>query len=249
MLQAAAGCACRPWRLVQVPFFDRFQAKSAVEFAVRKLSPVTTAQARVVVVAFNVAGLNGIADGWRRNGLGPSSPVVCGPPRNCTFPAPCATIWIELADCSIFALSSVRIVRESSEFSTTVASLVLEAQVVSLSEGTVTFRMHLPVTDTVVWSYQSMDGALIVAAVADAGRSNLTVSQGGGRSASADGARFESTNGAPPLLVESLPAMSTASGWRAPVRRSRSSCRSMASRVRHRRSSPCTTRTHSGTGQ
>ena len=168
----------------------------------RKLSPVTTAQVRVVVVAFNVAGLNGIADGWRRNGLGPSSPVVCGPPRNCTFPAPCATIWIELADCSIFALSSVRIVRESSEFSTTVASLVLEAQVVSLSEGTVTFRMHLPVTDTVVWSYQSMDGALVVAAVADAGRSNLTVSQGGGRNASADGARFESTNGAPPLLVE-----------------------------------------------
>jgi hypothetical protein len=52
-----------------VPIFDRFQVQRTVDLVVRKTDPITRGQVKVMVVAFNVGGVGGIADGWRRNGL------------------------------------------------------------------------------------------------------------------------------------------------------------------------------------
>ena len=172
-----------------------------LDFAASKTDVVTSAQAKVLIVVFNTGGLNGIGDGWRSNGLSSSSTVACGAPASCTFPGPCSTIWIELPDCATFDLARMRVVADASEFGATTAIIVLEASVRDLPEDVYTFQLHLPVTDTVLWTYQTMDGRLVVSALADARLSNVTVCQGPGCVLTTAGV-FVSTNDASgPVLV------------------------------------------------
>ena len=176
-----------------------------VQFAATKASSGTTAQARVIVVAFNVGGLNGIGEGWRRDGLNASTAIACGSPRSCSLQGPCNTIWLEAANCTEFGRFGIRMVPEASDFSATMASLLFEARVQSVPEGAYPFRMHLPVTDMASWSYQVMDGVITVTAIADAGRSIVTACQGQGCNVTANTPlprSIESTNGAGSLVVK-----------------------------------------------
>ena len=77
---------------LQEPSFKAFQASADVRFIARKESRALTATARVVLLAFNVAGQYGLHLGWRLNvgsfngnplgvnGLGSASAVQCGAP-------------------------------------------------------------------------------------------------------------------------------------------------------------------------
>ena len=176
-----------------MPIFDRFQVQRTVDLVVRKTDSVTRGQVKVMVVAFNVGGVGGIADGWRRNGLSGASTVACGAPATCTFPAPCSTIWVQMPDCATFDLALSRVVGDASEFGATTATIALEVSVGALSEGVYSFQLHLPVTDTISWTYQSMDGRMTVNASADARQSNMTLCQGAGCNSTTG--VFQSTNG------------------------------------------------------
>jgi Leucine-rich repeat (LRR) protein len=78
-----------------VPSFQRFAAADILTFsAMKQASNGTVSRARVVVMAFNVAGPAGIRDGWRHNGLGVDSAVVCGTPPPCNATVACRTIWL-----------------------------------------------------------------------------------------------------------------------------------------------------------
>ncbi len=156
---------------------------------------MTQTQARVLVLAFDVGGAFGIGDAWRQGGLSNSSAVLCGPPENFSFPAPCSTIWLQMADCSIFALADVQLNTTASLFTTTMASLLLTARVKALAEGSYPFQLHLPVSDGLEWSYRRMNGTFSISAVADARLSNLTLCQGAECNVTATNV-FESTNGA-----------------------------------------------------
>ena len=179
-----------------MPVFSRFQVQTTVDLVVRKTSEVSLVQAKIIVVAFNVGGTGGIADGWRLNGLSGSSTVACGAPAACTFPAPCSTIWVQLPDCKAFDLARVSVVGDASEFTATTAIVVLEVSVRALPEGEYAFQLHLPVTDTVSWTYQTMAGRISIVALADARLSNLTLCQGAGCSSTRAADVFQSTNGA-----------------------------------------------------
>jgi hypothetical protein len=189
-----------------VPVFNRFQVQTTVELAVRKTSAVSLVQAKIIVVAFNVGGTGGIAERWRLNGLSGSSTVACGPTAACTFPAPCSTIWVQMPDCATFDLARVRVVGDASEFTATTAIVVLEVTVRALPEGEYAFQLHLPVTDTVSWTYQSMAGRLAIVALADARRSNLTLCQGAGCNSTTAADVFQSTNGALGSVVARIAA-------------------------------------------
>ncbi len=179
-----------------MPVFSRFQVQTTVDLTVRKTSAVSLVQAKIIVVAFNVGGAGGIADEWRRNGLSGSSTVSCGAPATCVFPAPCSTIWVQLPNCATFDLARVRVVGDASEFTATTAIVVLEVTVRALPEGVYAFQLHLPVTDTVSWTYQSIDGRMAVVALADARLSNVALCQGAGCNSTTAADLFQSTNGA-----------------------------------------------------
>ena len=115
--------------LGQPPSFDEFQARPSVDFLVRKEAAVTQTHARVIVLAFDVGGEFGLGDRWRRGGLSNASAVLCGPPANCSFPGPCSTIWLEMADCGVLAMADVRLNASASQFTTTQASLWFAAEV------------------------------------------------------------------------------------------------------------------------
>ncbi len=100
-------------------------------------------QGRVIVLAFNVEPPFGIGTRWLQGGLSNCSTVSCGLPAACSFPAPCSTIWLQMANCSVFVLANVRLNASASEFTSTMASISLTASVQSLAEGSYPFQLHL----------------------------------------------------------------------------------------------------------
>ena len=152
------------------PFFAQFAARAAIEFYVQKKTAAMLGEARLVVLAFNAAGLNGIGDAWWRNGLGTNSTVSCGSPPLCRFPAACRTIWVQMSDCKGVQFS---VVGNGSEFSESSVSLLLAVRAGGLAEGDYPLRMSLPVTDNLTWSFLNISGSLAVKTVADAARSDV----------------------------------------------------------------------------
>jgi hypothetical protein len=174
---------------LQVPNFTLFEAKSEVEFDLKKTVGTMHAQVQVIVVAYNVTG--GIGAGWRRNGLDPNTtvsfgtPPVCSDPNNRCSPIwlePNSTIWLEptIGHSGVDigpTLVSLSVVPSSSRFEEAMALVTLEAEARSVPEGSYPFRMHLPVTDMHSWSYKSMAGSFNVTAVASGLLSTVTLCQ------------------------------------------------------------------------
>jgi hypothetical protein len=152
------------------PFFVQFAARASIEFAVEKKTIDMPGEARLVVLAFNAAGINGIGNAWWRNGLGANSTVSCGSPLHCVFPAACRTMWVQMADCTGVQFS---LVGSGSEFSESSASLLLAVRATGLAERDYPLQMFLPVTDNVTWQFLNLSGSLSVKTVADATRSDL----------------------------------------------------------------------------
>ena len=163
--------------IAQVPFFQRYEARSRLEFSLRKESPVLTSQQRMAVLAFNVAG--GIGDGWRRDGLSLSSPIACGLPRPCSFPGNCSTIWLYVDSCARLDATTHFTIDQASEFSETTALLVFNLRAMMLPEATYNFTAYLPVSDGQAWSFLNMSGIFVVTAVADPTQSPIRVCQAG----------------------------------------------------------------------
>ncbi len=203
---------------LQEPSFKAFQAADEVQFVAQKDSRALSAKARVVILAFNVAGQYGLHFGWRLNvgsvngnpfgvnGLSNASAVQCGPPPACGFNTSCTTIWFQPSNMSCIGASAISLhvnEVESNFADETLASIVLDMRAQGVAEGRYPFTLHLPIANSTAWQYHPINGMLDVVGIADASQSEASVCQSA-MCASAAGTRFSSTNDGGVSVVASI---------------------------------------------
>ena len=185
------NCAIAPLGTnLQEPSFKAFQAAAEARFVARKESRAFISKARVVILAFNVAGQYGLHAGWRLNvgsfngnplgvnGLGNASAVQCGTPPACVLNTSCSTIWFQPTNtaCSDISAFTLSVNATESDFTDeATASIAFDLRAQGVSEGRYSFVLHLPVANSTAWQYQPINGMLDVQAVADAQLSEVSL--------------------------------------------------------------------------
>ena len=175
---------------LQEPSFKAFQAAAEVRFVARKESRALISKARVVILAFNVAGQYGVHLGWRLNvgsfngnplgvnGLSNASAVQCGTPPACVLNTSCTTIWFQPTNtaCSDISAFTLSVNATESDFTDEgTASIAFDLRAQGVSEGRYSFILHLPVANSTAWQYEPINGTLDVQAVADAQLSEVSL--------------------------------------------------------------------------
>jgi hypothetical protein len=130
----------------------------------------------IVVIASDTAVRGGIQDAWLEKGLRLPLSVRCGQPDACNVPNNCSIVWLETQSCMVLNEShfALRPILLQAAF----AFLELRVRPISLKEGLYTYRIHLPVPNSVTFQTTSLEGSLDVVAVPSPQLSDVWVCSG-----------------------------------------------------------------------
>ena len=117
----------------------------------------------IVVIAFNTSVTGGIQDTWLDKGLRLPLDLRCGQPDACNVPKNCPIVWLETQSCMV--LNETHFGLDPIELSAGLALLKLTVRTLSLREGSYTYRVHLPVPNSLTFPTTSLEGSLEVVAV------------------------------------------------------------------------------------
>ena len=148
---------------MQVPSFKPRHAAPTVILKVAKANHHVKVVTEIVVIAFNTSVTGGIQDTWLDKGLRLPLDLRCGQPDACNVPKNCPIVWLETQSCMV--LNETHFGLDPIELSAGLALLKLTVRTLSLREGSYTYRVHLPVPNSLTFPTTSLEGSLEVVAV------------------------------------------------------------------------------------